>query len=50
MWRRLMRWWWMRVMDITNYTGPDRLWLWALRRAANATDWGDEGPSQDPPF
>lgn len=50
MWRRLKLRWWLLVMDVANHTGPDRLWLHALRRAAAATDADEEPPSQDPPF
>lgn len=49
MWRRLMLRWWLFVLDVASYC-PNRVWLWALKRAANATDWGDEGPSANPPF
>ena len=36
-------WFWLDVMDLLAWLGlaGSKLWLYALRKASDATDWGD---------
>lgn len=41
--RRSTPWYWLWAMDVTRWLShrADRLWLWTVERAGNATDWGE---------
>lgn len=43
--RRLRLWCWLHVLDALVVLGAwhRRAYLWAVGRASDATDWGDDG-------
>lgn len=32
---------WLFVVDVANLLGSQRLYLWAVGKASDATDWGE---------